>query len=143
MPRFTLPVVAHVFLIRDDTVLLVRRANTGFEDGNYGPVGEHLEPHETIVQAAVRECREEVGIRLGPRDLQVIGVTHYTSPEGDGIDFFLRAKGWTGEPVVTAECDYLRWCAFDALPQNTIPFVRRSLAHHLMSGVWFDETGWT
>lgn len=136
-----MPVVAHVFLIRGGTVLLARRANTGFEDGHYGPVGGHLEPGETVMQAAVRECREEIGIDLEPTTLQVIGVTHYTSPAGDGVDFFLRATQWAGEPTVTAECDDLRWCLPDALPDATIPFVRRALEHHLLAGVWFDEMG--
>lgn len=88
MPRLKLPVVAHVFLMRDYTALLARRANTGFEDGNYGPVGEHLEPGESVLE---------------PTALQVIGVMHYTSPAGDGIDFFLRATRWLGEPTVTVE----------------------------------------
>ena len=143
MSRLKLPVVAHVFLIRDNTVLLARRANTGFEDSNYGPVGGHLEPGETVIQAAVRECREEIGVELEPTALQVIGVTHYTSPAGDGIDFFFRATRWTGEPTVTVECDDLRWYPLDALPSNTIQFVRRALEHHLLAGEWFDETGWT
>ena len=91
MARFTLPVVAHVFLIRGETVLLARRAGTGFEDGRYGPVGGHLEPGETLVQAAIRECEEEIGVRLEPAALELLGVTHYTSPTGDGIDFFFRA----------------------------------------------------
>ncbi len=143
MLRLKLPVVAHVFLVRDETVLLARRADTGFEDGNYGPVGGHLEPGESVFAAAVRECREEVGVELEPTALEVVGVTHYTSPTGDGIDFFLRATRWAGEPTVTSECDDLRWCALDALPSNTIPFVRRALEHHLVAGVWFDETGWT
>ena len=129
-------------LIRDDTVLLARRANTGFEDGNYGPVGGHLESGESIVQAAVRECWEEIGVRLEPGDLQVIGVTHYTSLTGDGIDFFLRAERWHGEPYAKSECDDLRWCPVNALPDNTILFVKRALGRHLLGGVWFDETGW-
>ena len=123
-------------------MLLARRANTGFEDGNYGPAGGHLETGETIFQAVIRECWEEIGVGLEPADLRTIGVTHYSSPTGDGIEFFLRAERWTGEPFAKAECNDLRWCALDALPQNTIPFVRRALGHHLLNGVWFDETGW-
>ena len=122
--------------------MLARRADTGFEDGCYGPVGGHLEPGESIFVTAVRECREEVGVDLEPAALKVIGVTHYTSPTGDGIDFFFRAARWAGEPTVTAECDDLRWCPLDALPENTIPFVRRAVERHLLSGTWFDETGW-
>jgi len=138
-----LPVVAHVSLVRNDAVLLARRVNTGFEDGNYGLVGGHLEAGETIIQAAVRECWEEVGVQLEPSDLQIIGVTHCTSLTGDGIDFFLRAERWAGEPFAKAECDGLCWCALDRLPQNTVPFVRRALGHHLFNGAWFDETDWT
>ena len=138
-----MPVAVHVFLVRDGAVLLARRADTGFEDGNYGPVGGHLEPGESIFNAAIRECQEEIGVDLLPTDLEIVGVTHYTSPTGDGIDFFLRAVRWAGEPTVMAECDDLFWCSLDALPENTIPFVRRAVERHLLSGTWFDETGWT
>jgi len=142
MKRTLLPIVAHTFLLRSDSVLLARRCNTGFEDGNYGPVGGHLEGGESVRQAAIRECREEIGVEIRPADLEIIGVAHYDSPEGEGIDFFLSAMRWTGEPCPRRECDDLRWCSLDALPENTIPFVRRAIAHHLQAGLWFDEIGW-
>jgi 8-oxo-dGTP pyrophosphatase MutT (NUDIX family) len=137
--RTNLPVVAHTFLLRSDSVLLLRRANTGFEDGNYGPVGGHLDGGETVKQAAIRECGEEIGVEIDQAALEVIGVTHYNSPTGEGIDFFLSASRWSGEPYPLAECDEVRWCPLDALPENTIPFVRRAIERHLLSGVWFDE----
>lgn len=128
-------------------MLLARRSGTGFEDGRYGPVGGHLEPRETIVQAAVRECKEEIGVVLEPLALSVVGVPHYTSPTGEGVDFFLRATGWVGAPTAVAECDDLVWCFLTALPKNTAPFARRALeqhlVEHLVAGRWFDETGWT
>lgn len=96
MSSLSLPVVTHVFLIRNRTVLLARRADTGFEDGNYRPVGGQLEPGETVFAVAMRECREEVGAELELNALQVIGVTHYTSPAGDGARFFFRATQWAG-----------------------------------------------
>jgi ADP-ribose pyrophosphatase YjhB (NUDIX family) len=139
MRRTKLPVVAHTFLLRSGSVLLLRRANTGFEDGNYGPVGGHLEGGESVKQAAIRECREEIGVEVDQADLQVIDVTHYNSPSGEGIDFFLSVSRWRGEPYPRAECDEVRCCPLDALPENTIPFVRRAIEHHLQSGVWFDE----
>jgi ADP-ribose pyrophosphatase YjhB (NUDIX family) len=64
MTRVKLPVVAHVFLLRPGSILLVRRCNTGFKDGNYGPVGGHLDGGESIIRAAIRECREEVGVEI-------------------------------------------------------------------------------
>jgi len=134
------PVVTHVFLLRQGSVLLLRRAGTGFANGQYGPAGGHLEPGESIRQAAVRECREEVGVELDPAHLRMIGVSHYRTAHSEGIDFFLTATSWDGEPYARAECDEVRWCPLDAFPENTLPFVRRALAHHLQAGQWFDET---
>ncbi len=142
MSRFTLPVVSHVFLVRGETVLLARRAGTGFEDGKYGPVGGHLEPGETIFQAAIRECEEEIGVGLEADGLELLGVTHYTSDAGDGLDFFFRATRWAGEPAPVADCDDLLWCRLGELPETTIPFVRRALERHFLEGRWFDETGY-
>ena len=141
MKRVTLPVVAHTFLLRSGSVLLLRRSNTGFEDQNYGPVGGHLEGGESIKQTAIRECREEIGVEIDPADLRIVGVTHYNSPTGEGIDFFLSTTRWTGEPYPRTECDDLRWCPLDALPENTIPFVRRAIEHPLQAELWFDEIG--
>ena len=142
MKRVKLPVAAHVFLLRSGSVLLLRRRGTGFEDGNYGPVGGHLDGGESVTQAAVRECREEVGVEIDPIDLDFIGVTHYDSPTGEGIDFFFKVTRWIGEPYPRIECDDLRWCSLDTLPENTIPFVRRAIEHHLQAGFCLDELGW-
>jgi 8-oxo-dGTP pyrophosphatase MutT (NUDIX family) len=139
MKRAKLPVVAHTFLLRSDSVLLLKRADTGSEDGNYGPVGGHLEGGETVKQAAIRECWEEIGVEIDQADLEVLGLPHYNPPTGEGVDFSLSASRWRGEPYPRAECDALQWCPLDALPENTIPFVRRAIEHHLQSGVWFDE----
>jgi 8-oxo-dGTP diphosphatase len=142
MQRAAFPIAAHVFLIHAGSVLLLKRAGTGFEDQNYGVPAGHLELGESIKQAAIRECQEEIGVELDPAALEVIGVEHYHIPTGEGVDFFLTASRWTGEPYPRAECDEVRWCPLDALPSNTIPFIARALQHHLQSGHWFDELGW-
>lgn len=143
LARFTLPVVAHVFLLRAGSVLLARRCDTGFEDGKYGPVGGHLDGGEPATAAAARECREEVGITLDPVDLRFLGVVHYASPEGEGVDVYFSCTRWIGEPRPVADCDELLWCPPDTLPEATIPFVRRAIEYHLLGGNPFDEDGWT
>lgn len=143
MPRYTLPVAVHVILQQHHQILLVRRCNTGFEDGNYGFPGGHIEPGEPVSQTAIRECQEELGITLAPADLHPIGVSHYTSPTGDGVDFFFKTASWSGEPQPISECDHLLWCAPDTLPANTIPFIQWAVQHHFLQGQWFDESGWS
>jgi 8-oxo-dGTP pyrophosphatase MutT (NUDIX family) len=65
------PLAVHIFFIRGGTVLLLRRFNTGYEDGNYSVPAGHLEGDETVVQAAIREAREEIGVELRPDEVAV------------------------------------------------------------------------
>ena len=136
------PVAVHIFLLCANSVLLLRRANTGYEDGNYSVVAGHLEGGESVTQAAVREAKEEVGVDLRPADLRVIGVMHRAASE-ERVDFFLSATDWAGtisnrEPD---KCSELRWCVLNALPENTIPYIRAAL-ENFRRGVWFAEFGW-
>ncbi|MCK6508291.1 redoxin domain-containing protein, partial [Myxococcota bacterium] len=73
--------------------------------------------------------------------LAVVGVVHRRS-DTNRIDFFLRASVWQGEPVIaeTDRCDDLRWCAPDALPEATVPYIRDALAAG--PGPWLQESGW-
>lgn len=140
--RMKAPVTAHLFLVRAGQVLLLRRFQTGYEDGNYSVVAGHLESGETVYQAAVREAEEEVGVHIRERDLRVVGVMQRKSND-ERVDFFLAAPSWEGE-VRNAEpgkCDVLIWRDLDDLPANTIPYVRRAIANY-REGRWFDVHGW-
>jgi 8-oxo-dGTP diphosphatase len=140
--RFMAPIAVHLFLVRGGEVLLLRRFRTGYEDGNYSVPAGHLDGGEEVVTAAIREAREEIGITLAPEDVSVIGVMHRRS-KGERIDFFVTATRWSGE-ITNCEpnkCDELRWCRLDALPANTIPYIRRALDNYATSR-WFDSFGW-
>jgi 8-oxo-dGTP diphosphatase len=84
MPHLRFPVAVHVFLLRREEVLLLRRCDTGFEDGKLSVVAGHIEPGEPVTQAALRETREEVGLTLSPERLRVVGVMHRKSREEPG-----------------------------------------------------------
>jgi 8-oxo-dGTP diphosphatase len=141
--RFKLPSAVHLFLVRDGQVLLLRRFNTGYEDGKYSVVAGHLNGDEEIKAAMIREAREEVGIEISPLDLQVVGVMHRKSND-ERIDFFLAATSWSGEVAnrEPGKCDQLAWFEMDALPENVIPYVRRALDNY-RRGIWFDSFGWS
>jgi 8-oxo-dGTP diphosphatase len=141
--RSHFPVAVHLFFLRDaDEVLLLRRCNTGYEDGNFSVVAGHVDAGETITQAAIREAREEVGVDIVPDALTVVHVMHHKSPD-EYVNFFLTVRAWSGE-IANQEpekCAELLWCTVETLPVNTIPYIRRAL-HNYQNNLLFDEFGW-
>ena len=144
MPHPRFPVAVHVFLLREDAILLVRRRNTGFEDGKLSVVAGHVEPGESVTQAALRETSEEVGVTLSPDRLRVVGVMHRKS-DHERVDFFLAYPLAAGdsEPknCEPEKCSELVWAGVTALPDDTIPYVRAGI-ENFRRRVWFQEFGW-
>lgn len=142
MQRFTTPVAVHLFLRQGDSVLLLRRFNTGYEDGNWSVPAGHLDGGETVIAAAIREAHEEIGVQIAPSDLRVAGVMHRLTPRDERVDFFVTATAWHGEVrnCEPEKCDALEWHGLGALPANVIPYIRRAL-ENLQAERWFDEFG--
>jgi 8-oxo-dGTP pyrophosphatase MutT (NUDIX family) len=141
--RFKLISAVHLFLMRNKSVLLTRRFNTGYEDGKYSVVAGHLDGNEEVKVAMQREAREEVGIEIAAEDLRVVGVMHRKA-SAERIDFFLLAEHWKGEVRICEpdKCDKLAWYELEHLPDTLIPYVRRALENYREER-WFDSFGWT
>lgn len=140
--RFRLISAIHLFFIRNGEILLLRRANTGYQDGKFSVVAGHLDGNETVKQAAIREAQEEVDVIIRPEDLSVVQVMHRRSQD-ERIDWFLVTECWDGE-IRNREperCDLLDWHKLDDLPGNVIPYVAHAINNYL-AGVWFDSFGW-
>jgi len=139
--RFLLPVAVHLFLLNEDKILLSRRYHTGYEDGNYSLVAGHIDGGETIVQAMIREAREEIGINIFSEDIKITLVMHRKS-EDERIDYFLHCDKWQGEIKIMEpdKCDNLEWFPINNLPSNTIPYIARAIKKYL-HGINFDTFG--
>ncbi len=137
--RAKFPVTVHLLFFRENQILLLRRFNTGYADGQYSVPAGHLDGGETVMAAAAREAQEETGVRIDVDQTVFSSVMHRM--EGDErVDFFVHVRRWQGEPVNTEpdKCDDLRWVNVDKLPDNTIPYVRRAIQNH-QTGIVFDE----
>jgi len=131
--RFKLIPAVYLVLRRGDEVLLLRRANTGYQDGKYSTVAGHLEGDELATVGLAREAKEEAGITIDPKDLRLAHTAHRLCRNQTGqerLDLFFETGKWQGE-ATNAEphkCDDLSWHRLDTLPDDMVPFVRLVLA---------------
>ncbi|MBA4741280.1 MAG: NUDIX domain-containing protein [Azoarcus sp.] len=141
VPPAGIPTGVHVLIECDGRILLMRRAGTGFFDGQWSLPGGHVEDGESLCAAACRELAEEVGIFVVHDALEMLGVIHRKS-DTNRIDFFLRASNWSGEPFIAEpdKCDALAWHARSALPEPTVAYVRAALEQR--TSPWIIEHGW-
>jgi 8-oxo-dGTP pyrophosphatase MutT (NUDIX family) len=97
-------------------------------DGHWAAAAAgHVEAGESVLDAAVREATEELGITIDPGDLVPLCAMHRTvephGPIDERVDFFFECRRWDGTPR-TQESDKsadLRWFALDGLPEPIVP----------------------
>ena len=126
--RHTTRVAVYLLLKRNNKILLMRRCNSGWRDGEYTLPAGHYDGGEAIREAMVREAKEELDITLTPESLDCVHVMHQMD-DSEYIDFYLTADSWEGEITNNEphKCDDLQWFALNNLPNNIIPNVRQAL----------------
>ncbi len=140
--RFKLIAAVYVLFVRDGKILMLRRANTGYEDGNYSLVAGHADGNEALTEATAREAKEESGVAIEPQDLELKVVIHRLADD-ERLDFFFEAKRWSSD-IKNREpqkCDDLSWFPFDDLPKNTIPYIREAIRCYRES-ILYSEFDW-
>lgn len=135
--RHTVRVAVFVLLVKEGKTFLIRRANTGWADGMFTIPSGHVEKGETVLEAAVKEAREEAGVVIKPEDLEFLHV-HYV---GDVyVNFYFKATVWENEPYCAEPdlCSEVKWVSLDAIPQDTI-FQVRHLLKQMGEDSYFSE----
>lgn len=141
MARFKMRVAVHLILKKGDEVLLLRRYNTGYEDGNYSVVAGHVDGNETIISSMKREAKEEACIDIDEKDLKIIQVMHRRA-EDESIDYFLYCDKYIGDIAIGEpnKCDELNFYKINKLPENTIPYIKQAIENY-ENGIEFSNFG--
>jgi 8-oxo-dGTP pyrophosphatase MutT (NUDIX family) len=95
--------VTLLFLRKDDRILLAMKKR-GFGVGLWNGIGGKVDPHETIAEAAIRECQEEIGVT--PHDIKPAGFIQFFDPTDPTFEhhcYVFTAQSWEGEPRESEE----------------------------------------
>lgn len=148
--RYRSVVRVHVLIrSRDGKILFTRRTPQLPAGGRWQLPGGHLEAEESILDAATRECAEEVGVELVPTQLRLVHLLHFRatlrepSAEAGRLAVFLSSDQWSGtlrndEPD---RCDALRFARIDEPPIPTVRYIATALAS-IAAGKLLDVAGW-
>lgn len=121
-----------IILEKNDSIFLIKRANTGYADGYYALPAGHVEENETFIEGAIREAKEEVGVDILPEDCEVVHITHRKDKNPYlpiRIDVFVRAKKWKNEAhnAEPEKCSEANWYKKTSLPSQFVAPTKFSL----------------
>ncbi|MFF7384738.1 NUDIX domain-containing protein [Streptomyces griseoluteus] len=133
--RHTVPVDVHLILRRETgagpEVLVSRRAGAVYAAGLWHLPSGHLDgPHEDVVDALIRESREETGVVIDRADVRAAVTVHHRAPGGSArVGLLFEVRRWAGEPRVMEPdvCDAMTWVPLDRLPAATVAYCRAGL----------------
>ncbi|MGF7228391.1 MAG: 8-oxo-dGTP diphosphatase [Candidatus Saccharibacteria bacterium] len=109
-----------VFLRRDDQILLAMKKR-GFGEGLWNGVGGKVDADETIEQAMIRECQEEISVtptsftKIAERDF----INDAAREPWRMIVHVYFCTDWTGEPTESEEMAP-KWYAVAEIPYATM-----------------------
>lgn len=113
-----------LFIRKGDSILLGLRKNV-YGAGTWALPGGHLEHNESLVSAACREAKEELGFDLKPSDLQLVTIVDGLVKEGAGnthhyIHASFELKDPKQEPKLMEPeaCEEWRYFPLSDLPKN-------------------------
>ena len=139
---------AAYLLLRDgDKILLARRFQTGYRDGEYSIPAGHVEQGETFTVTAIRESKEEIGVSVTEADLTLAHIMQRNkmsdSDYGERLDVVFAAETWQGEVenMEPHKCDDLLWCDIANPPENTIPYIK-AILESISKGEFYSEFGY-
>lgn len=142
MNRFKMIASSYLFLIHKNKILLSRRFQTGYEDGKYSLPAGHVENGETLTATLIREVKEEIGVNLNKKYLNLVHIMHRKHLD-IRVDYFFTVSRWTGQPInrEPQKCDDLKWFPVNKLPQNTIAYIKAAIENY-QKGIIYSEFGW-
>ena len=122
----------------EEYILLMKRQNTGSDDGCYELPGGHLEEDEDLFDAMIREAEEELKIKIKRKDLKLIHLLHHF--HGERLNFIFEVNGDNYNPTIgeKEKCSELKWVKINRLPKETTDKVKL-IIKNIRNKVFYDN----
>lgn len=142
--RYQSMIVADLLLKRKNDsgkteILLALRKNTGYNDGEYELPGGHVDAGEDLINAMIREAKEELNIELERENLKIEHILHHY--KGNRLKFVISANKYYGELKIGEpdKCEKLEWFNIEELPENIDKKVKKVLKE-IKNGIFYDNS---
>lgn len=128
-----------VALKAGNNLYMHRRHNTGFLDGYYDFASGHIEYGESILEAAIRETKEEYCVDIEASDLKLIAVNkqEFDLPY---LGYVFVCEKWQGAPKIgePEKCDDMQLFEIGNLPEKRTITVHTAEAGGFDGGVTYN-----
>ena len=130
-------------LQRGNSILLIKRENTGYMDGYWAFPGWRLDPGEDVKEWLVRELSEEVGVIVDIESPHVEHISFMSNPEWAEWDipqaafiYCVRTEhfSWEPENKEPHKCEKIEWFDLDDLPEKILPIQKEMLKKTFSKG---------
>lgn len=122
--RFTNVIVTDLIIMREKNnnteILLSKRKNTGYKDGEYELPGGHLEKEEDLYESMIREAKEELNISLKREDIKILHIMHHYTENRINFIFVTEKQDLVPQIGEPEKCEELCWVNINKLPENTM-----------------------
>jgi mutator protein MutT len=117
------------FVLNEKGEVLLAMKKRGFGMGKWNGIGGKVQEGENVLVAAVREVKEEIGVVLSTKDLELVGTLDFDFSDNhewaQACSVFL-VRQWKGNPLESEEMRP-RW-----YEKNALPF----------GEMWMDDPHW-
>lgn len=133
MERTVFLVSTHLFLVKEDKVLLYLR-KWWSQDRMYNLIAGHLDGWEDPRVATIREAYEEAGIKIKKDDLEFCNVSYsLASSWKEYIQFYFSCNKWEWEIMNKEDdrCYKMEFFPIHNLPNNVTPYIQQSINNYI------------
>ena len=130
--RFNLRCAVHLFLVNDGKILVEKRKNRAYCNGQYDVIAGHIHGGCDVYDEMIAIAKKEVNIDVKRADLKPIQVMHHNGDGSEYIHYFFIASNYTGEinnnePDI---CEYLAWVDFKYPVDNMMEYINIAIKNY-------------